>query len=220
MSGWPLARIDECAEIVSGATPSTSQPAYWDGDIHWATPKDLSDLDGAYLSGTPRKITRRGLESCAATVLPSNSVLFSSRAPIGHVAIQYSADGDEPGLQELRPRPRLLGPEVPLSLAQEESSSVGGARERGDLQRGFEGSRFSNRDSASAPAFAAADHGDPGQGGRAAGQAPRRPRPARLPHPIHIPRHVRRPGRKRSGLAGEFCGRRCCRFRNGEEPRC
>jgi type I restriction enzyme S subunit len=87
MSGWPTVRIEDCAEIVSGATPSTSESAYWDGDVCWATPKDLSELEGAYISDTPRKITRSGLQSCAATVLPPESVLFSSRAPIGHVAI-------------------------------------------------------------------------------------------------------------------------------------
>ncbi|MCM8594660.1 restriction endonuclease subunit S [Accumulibacter sp.] len=87
MSGWPTVRLEDCAEIVSGATPSTSESAYWDGDVCWATPKDLSELEGAYISDTPRKITRSGLQSCAATVLPPDSVLFSSRAPIGHVAI-------------------------------------------------------------------------------------------------------------------------------------
>ena len=87
MSGWPMVRLEDCAEIVSGATPSTSESAYWDGDVCWATPKDLSELEGAYISDTTRKITRGGLQSCAATVLPPNSVLFSSRAPIGHVAI-------------------------------------------------------------------------------------------------------------------------------------
>jgi type I restriction enzyme S subunit len=87
MSAWPRVRLDQCTEVVSGATPDTSESSYWDGDICWATPKDLSELDGAYISDTPRKITRRGLESCAASVLPPESVLFSSRAPIGHVAI-------------------------------------------------------------------------------------------------------------------------------------
>jgi len=87
MSDWSQTRLDECCQIVGGATPSTSVPAYWDGDICWATPKDLSELQGAYISDTPRKLTRAGLDSCAATVLPVESVLFSSRAPIGHVAV-------------------------------------------------------------------------------------------------------------------------------------
>src|SRR5690606_4298436 len=70
MTAWVRIRLDECTEVVSGATPDTSEPSYWDGDICWATPKDLSELKGAYISDTPRKITRRGLESCAASVLP------------------------------------------------------------------------------------------------------------------------------------------------------
>src|SRR5207245_10985345 len=82
-SEWRKLRLDECAEIVAGATPSTSVEAYWDGNICWATPKDLSELDGAFISDTPRKLTRAGLENCAATILPAGSVLFSSRAPIG-----------------------------------------------------------------------------------------------------------------------------------------
>lgn len=87
MSYWPTVNLGSCAEIVSGATPSTSVSAYWDGEIFWATPKDLSELKGAYISSTLRTITKGGFDSCAAAVLPPNSVLFSSRAPIGHVAI-------------------------------------------------------------------------------------------------------------------------------------
>jgi len=110
MSSWPLARIEQCAEIVSGATPSTTKSEYWDGDIYWATPKDLSELEGAYLSDTPRKITKRGLESCAATILPPNSVLFSSRAPIGHVAINTVPMATNQGFKSFVPRPDRLDP--------------------------------------------------------------------------------------------------------------
>ncbi len=101
-------QLNECCEIVSGATPNTSVAAYWDGDIRWATPKDLSDLDGAYLSDTSRKITRAGLESCAATVLPAGSVLFSSRAPIGHVALNTIPMATNQGFKSLVPRPERL----------------------------------------------------------------------------------------------------------------
>lgn len=87
MNAWPVMRLDECCEIVSGATPSTAVPAYWDGDVNWATPKDLADLEGKLIAETPRKITKAGLASCAASILPPGSVLFSSRAPIGHVAV-------------------------------------------------------------------------------------------------------------------------------------
>lgn len=87
MSAWPSVRFDQCTEIVSGATPDTAVPSYWNGDICWATPKDLSELEGAYISDTLRKITDHGLKSCAVTILPPGSVLLSSRAPIGYVAI-------------------------------------------------------------------------------------------------------------------------------------
>jgi type I restriction enzyme S subunit len=93
---------------VSGATPSTSEPSFWDGDISWATPKDLSALDGIYISDTPRKITDRGLQSCAAAVLPPESVLFSSRAPIGHVAINTTPMATNQGFKSFIPdRDRL-----------------------------------------------------------------------------------------------------------------
>jgi type I restriction enzyme, S subunit len=100
---WPLVRLDECTEIVSGATPSTSVATFWDGDICWATPKDLSELDGKYIDLTPRKITKSGLEACSAEVLPANSVLFSSRAPIGHVAINRAPMATNQGFKSFIP---------------------------------------------------------------------------------------------------------------------
>ncbi len=82
-----MTRLDQCCQIISGSTPKTSVKNYWGGKIYWATPKDLSDLKSSYIDETPRTITEEGLNSCGAEVLPVNSVLFSSRAPIGHVAI-------------------------------------------------------------------------------------------------------------------------------------
>jgi type I restriction enzyme S subunit len=105
MASWPEVRLDECCEIVSGATPSTSIAEYWDGDICWATPKDLSVLAGAVISDTPRKITAAGLASCAADVLPPGSVLFSSRAPIGHVAINAVPMATNQGFKSFVPKP-------------------------------------------------------------------------------------------------------------------
>lgn len=98
-------RLDECAEIVGGSTPSTSVKEFWDGDVCWATPKDLSELDCAYISNTPRKLTRAGLESCAAAILPVGSVLFSSRAPIGHVAVNTVPMATNQGFKSLVPKP-------------------------------------------------------------------------------------------------------------------
>lgn len=101
---WPNVLLGECCEIVSGATPDTSNKAFWDGDVKWATPRDLSELDGAYISDTPRKLSQAGLNSCAANILPAGSVLFSSRAPIGHVAINTVPMATNQGFKSLVPR--------------------------------------------------------------------------------------------------------------------
>jgi type I restriction enzyme, S subunit len=102
--------LGACCEIVSGATPSTGEPRYWDGDINWATPRDLSTLDNKYITTTSRRITQEGLSSCAARLLPANSVLFSSRAPIGHVAINREAMATNQGFKSFVPKPGEVDP--------------------------------------------------------------------------------------------------------------
>lgn len=84
---WPIKRIGEVCDIVSGATPKTERPEFWGGGIPWATPKDLSELDGWSLDHTARTLTGEGLASCSAAMVPEGSVLLSSRAPIGLVAV-------------------------------------------------------------------------------------------------------------------------------------
>ncbi len=82
---WDRVKLGDIAEIESGGTPSSSKPEYWDdGDICWAT---LPDLKNKYLFDTERKITSLGLKNSSAKLLPVNSVIFSSRATIGEVAI-------------------------------------------------------------------------------------------------------------------------------------
>jgi len=105
---WPTMKLGEVAEIVSGATPKTGKPEFWDGDIPWVTPKDLSELGQKYLSSTPRKITEKGLKSCAATMLPPQSVLFSSRAPIGLVAINSISVATNQGFKSFVPNNEKL----------------------------------------------------------------------------------------------------------------
>ncbi|MBW0114104.1 restriction endonuclease subunit S [Pseudonocardia abyssalis] len=99
-----LVALGELVEIVSGATPRSEVAEYWGGDIRWVTPADLSKLNGPYIATTPRTITRAGLASCAATVLPVGSVLLSSRAPIGHVAINTEPMATNQGFKSLVPR--------------------------------------------------------------------------------------------------------------------
>jgi type I restriction enzyme S subunit len=104
---WPTVEIKKVARVVGGATPKSGVAEYWDGEIAWATPKDLADLDGKEIADTPRKITDRGLRSCAAEQLPPGSVLFSSRAPIGHIAINSAPMATNQGFKSFIPGPDL-----------------------------------------------------------------------------------------------------------------
>ena len=108
--GWPVRKIEDVAEIVSGATPRTDNEPYWDGDVNWVTPKELSTLESLYVGETERRITRQGLESCAASILPPGSVLFSSRAPIGHTAICTAPMATNQGFKSFVPRPDVMEP--------------------------------------------------------------------------------------------------------------
>ena len=86
-SEWKECTLAELGEIVGGATPSTKDESNYGGDIAWITPKDLSILKGRYITHGERNITEKGLKSCSTQMMPENAVLFSSRAPIGYVAI-------------------------------------------------------------------------------------------------------------------------------------
>lgn len=84
---WKEVALKDLGDIVGGATPSTKKEEYYNGDIPWITPKDLSLLTGRFIINGERNITKKGLESCSTQLLPKYSVLFSSRAPIGYIAI-------------------------------------------------------------------------------------------------------------------------------------
>lgn len=88
MAEWIECKISDIGTVVGGATPSTKKPEnYENGTIAWITPKDLSTFSGRYIQHGERNITATGLKSCSTQLLPKNTVLFSSRAPIGYVAI-------------------------------------------------------------------------------------------------------------------------------------
>lgn len=90
--------------ITSGATPASDRPEFWNGDILWVTPEDLSDLDGYWLRTTNRKITARGYESCGTTIVPSESIVLSKRAPIGQLALLAQPACSNQGCLLLSPR--------------------------------------------------------------------------------------------------------------------
>ena len=87
MGKWITRTIAEIGRIVGGATPSTKDEGNYGGNIPWITPKDLASYQYRYISKGERNITEQGFASCSVVMLPKGSVLFSSRAPIGYVAI-------------------------------------------------------------------------------------------------------------------------------------
>ena len=88
MTEWIECKISDIGTVVGGATPSTKKPEnYENGTIAWITPKDLSTFTKRYIQRGERNITEIGLKSCSTQLLPKDTVLFSSRAPIGYVAI-------------------------------------------------------------------------------------------------------------------------------------
>lgn len=104
---WPMRPLGEVATVVSGATPKTSNEKFWGGKVNWVTPAELSKLDGIYIGKTERTLTEEGLASCSAQILPAGSVLLSSRAPIGLVAINTVPMATNQGFKSLIPGSEL-----------------------------------------------------------------------------------------------------------------
>lgn len=85
---WEVKRLGSLADIRSGGTPSTGEPRFWDGDVPWCTPTDITALNGhKYLRETARMITTLGLKASSAEMIPAHSVVMTSRATIGECAI-------------------------------------------------------------------------------------------------------------------------------------
>ncbi|WP_415717856.1 restriction endonuclease subunit S [Maridesulfovibrio sp.] len=86
--GWRVAKIGDEISVVGGGTPATKNKDFWEGGtIHWTTPKDLSQSTEKLLLTTGRKITSKGLAKISSGLLPVNTVLLSSRAPVGYLAL-------------------------------------------------------------------------------------------------------------------------------------
>lgn len=85
--GWHLGTLGDIVDIKGGSTPSTKISEFWNGDIAWTSPKDLADSKALFLRTTSKKITQKGLSKISSGLLPLGTILLSSRAPIGYVAI-------------------------------------------------------------------------------------------------------------------------------------
>lgn len=84
---WEVLPLKKNFQIVGGSTPKSENESFWDGDILWATPSDLSKRESVHMRETQRKITVAGLESCGTSLVPAASIILSTRAPIGSLAI-------------------------------------------------------------------------------------------------------------------------------------
>ena len=100
---WAWCRLGEIGEIISGGTPSISNDNYWNGNISWITPADLSNYKEKYISRGKRNISIEGLENSSAKIICKGSVLFSSRAPIGYVVISEKEVTTNQGFKSISP---------------------------------------------------------------------------------------------------------------------
>ncbi len=125
--GWEVSEIGKETKVVGGSTPSTKEPRFWGGGIHWTTPKDLSALKSPVLFETNRTITEAGLEKISSGLLPVGTVLLSSRAPIGYVAIAAVPVAVNQGYIALRCEGRLSNVYVWLWLHENMEAIKGNA---------------------------------------------------------------------------------------------
>ncbi|MGI8991170.1 MAG: restriction endonuclease subunit S [Bryobacteraceae bacterium] len=100
---WLRKQMGEVCEIVNGGTPKTGVPEYWGGSYLWITPAEMGKRLSPYVDDTERKITDLGLRDSSARMLPANSVILSSRAPIGHLVINTDMMATNQGCKGLVP---------------------------------------------------------------------------------------------------------------------
>lgn len=104
---WSLLNISDVTTIVNGGTPKTNIKEYWDGDIAWITPSDLGKLKNIIVDKTIRTISEEGLQKSSAKLFPKNSVILSTRAPIGHLAINSIPMSTNQGCRGIIPSEKL-----------------------------------------------------------------------------------------------------------------
>jgi type I restriction enzyme S subunit len=99
--------VGEVCSIINGGTPKSEVSEYWNGDLNWITPKEMGKLIGREIYSTERKITDKGMKNSSAKLLPINSIILSSRAPIGHLAINKELMATNQGCKGLAPKESL-----------------------------------------------------------------------------------------------------------------
>jgi type I restriction enzyme S subunit len=106
--GWSETSLGDIAEVIGGGTPSTTIAEYWDGDIVWLTPTEITSQDGKVVSDSIRKITDMGFKNSGAQMLPRDSVILTSRASVGYVALAGRELCTNQGFQSLIPKQSVL----------------------------------------------------------------------------------------------------------------
>ena len=106
--GWVETSLGEIAEVIGGGTPSTTIPEYWKGDIVWLTPTEITSQDGKVVLDSIRKITDLGFKNSGAQMLPKDSVILTSRASVGYVALAGQDLCTNQGFQSLIPKQSVL----------------------------------------------------------------------------------------------------------------
>lgn len=101
---WVELSIKRRYKVIGGSTPKSDDPAFWDGEILWVTPADLSRLQGFGITSSLRKITMEGLRSCGTELVPSGTVVLSTRAPIGSLGIAAAELCTNQGCKSLIPQ--------------------------------------------------------------------------------------------------------------------
>lgn len=105
---WKIIKLSAAGKIISGGTPSTTTPEYWNGNINWVSPADLTGYKKIKISKGAKSITELGLQKSSARLMPKGSVLFSSRAPIGYVAIAGEELATNQGFKNIIPNENFL----------------------------------------------------------------------------------------------------------------
>jgi type I restriction enzyme S subunit len=99
--------IQDLGEVESGGTPDTSKEEYWEGEIPWCTPTDITALESRYINDTPRKITQAGLSASSAKLLPCRSIIVCTRATVGEAAINAIPVTTNQGFKSIIPKSNI-----------------------------------------------------------------------------------------------------------------
>lgn len=105
---WEWSVIGDLGDVVSGGTPSTKVPEYWGGDVIWFAPSDLTGYKRKHIAQGAKTITEEGLAKSSAKVMAAGSVMFSSRAPVGYVAINSAPAATNQGFKSIVPHGELF----------------------------------------------------------------------------------------------------------------